>query len=172
MRRRGFLLLMSLLLMAIIAVLGVGFATSRQRRYSAAARAVALAQAKALAQAGMEDARLKIERDVAFPPQVSLDQTSYSYVENVTAGTTTLGHYVVTVNTAFAVPPCYTLRVQSEGMVGDSNKPSATFTIAAEFDISPANAYNTTVGTYAGNGRIGNQYRIVNWNEDVNAPCP
>ena len=163
MKRRGFLLLMSLLLMSVIAVLGIGYVTSRQRRYSAAARALILAQARALAQAGMEDARLKIERDASFPPQTSADQTNYSYSEAVNSTTgTVLGRYVVNINTTYAAAPYYTLRVQSEGLAGpNSNKPTGSFTISAEFDLSPLSA---------GNSRNPNQYRIVNWSEDVSSP--
>jgi len=156
------MLLVSLLLTALIATMGLGFVTSRQLRYAGTVRAVNWGQAKALAQAGMEDARVKIERDLDFPPQRSEDQSKFSYRETLTDSTgVNLGSYVVTIDLAHAGPPYHVLRVRSRGLVGPNPAlPTGTCTIYAEYDVRP-------VDPVTPNPRDSNQYRVINWVEDT-----
>ena len=161
MRRRGFLLAMVLFLMLLMVVLGLGFITSRQSRYGASVKAIALGQAKSLAEAGLEDARVKMERDLDFPPAASMDQTAFSYQEPVLDPSgVLLGFYTVSIDTTYATAPYHIFRVRSTGSVGPNTQfPEGTCTISAEFDNRQAEAATASV-------RDPNYYRVVNWSEE------
>ena len=149
-----------MLLTLMLLVLSMGFITSRQVRYGGAVKAVAFGQAKSLAEAGMEDCRNKLQRDVDFPPIPPQGQTFFSYQEKVVdPWNTVIGYYTVTIDLTYAVAPYYTLRLQSTGLLGPNpTTPTAKCSITAEMDVSLPSA---------GNGRSKNYYQFTSFREDT-----
>lgn len=119
MRRRAFVLLMSLLLVVLLLVVGLAFLGQKALQYRSAGQAQLAAQAKALAEAGLEDFRIKLQRDLAFPPH-TLDQSVSAYSEQVMVGGRAIGSYTVTVNATYQAQPYAVLVVTSLGEVGGS----------------------------------------------------
>lgn len=122
--KRGMLYPLVLLLMVMLLVLGGGL-LSRQVgvRQAAAAEAAAL-RAQGLAEAGLEDFRLKWERDPNFPPPgEELERFSYS---QALGG----GRFEVEVDLRFRLAPTQILRVTSRGVVGEAGA-----TLVGEFDL-------------------------------------
>lgn len=78
--------------------------TGQAGKLSAAQARANSAQAKALARAGLEDARIKLGKDVLFPPPHD-EQEFFSYSEDVltTAGDF-LGTYTVIIDLRYEVP--------------------------------------------------------------------
>lgn len=115
MRKRGFVLLMSLLLVVLLLVVGLAFLGQKALQYRSAGQAQLAAQAKALAEAGLEDFRIKLQRDLNFPPH-TLDQALSAYSEQVSS----VGSYTVTVNATYQMQPYAVLVVTSLGEVGNT----------------------------------------------------
>lgn len=135
--RRGFLLITSLLFVIVLLLLGMGFLGSQADRYKAARRAAQSAQARALALAGLEDARAKLENDLNFPPPPSgPDQNEFSYSERLDFPDGTPGSYSVLINSTWQDEPYRVLVVTSTGSVGPPDIPLAQYTLRAELDLS------------------------------------
>lgn len=133
--RRGFLLVSALLITLILLTLGLTFLGKRSVQYRRVAAAEASAQARALAESGLEDALLKLRRDLEFPP-VRQDQSSFTYTEEVNFDSQRLGGYQVTIDASFRQHPFRILTIRATGMAGpDPNQPTAKRTIEAEFDV-------------------------------------
>lgn len=98
--RHGSTLVLVLLLMLLLLVLGMAFMTQQSRLYGAANQAQLAAMARGLAEAGLEDARGKLEKDLLFPPPADPDQQVFTYSEPVTdiGGVTVVGTYSVTID--------------------------------------------------------------------------
>ena len=95
---------MVLFLLVILVTMGFGFLGSRVGEYQSTAQAALAAQARALARAGIEDARTKFNRDMNFPPPAGVNETMFSYTENLSDVSTPpnyLGFYKVTVDSTF-----------------------------------------------------------------------
>ncbi|MEW6282181.1 MAG: hypothetical protein AB1758_26480 [Candidatus Eremiobacterota bacterium] len=137
MKRQGVVLIMVLLGFVLLLLLGMGLLGSQAARYRAATRAAEASQARQMAIFGLEDARLKLERDVAFPPDSSLGQTSFSYSEDVTLPDGSPASYSVVVELAFNRPPWMAYRVTSTGAVGPRDRPVTVHTINAEMSTDP-----------------------------------
>ena len=155
------MLMVALFIVVLMVVLGFAFLTSSSGRYAAATRMLASAQARALAEAGMEDVRLKLQRDWNFPPSSSLDQTQFGYSEEVRElGTSRrVGSYQVRVDFAHQAPPYGVIRVWSTGTLGqDPRLPYVNYTIYAEFDSHPDASHDAT------------RFRYVNWSEEAQNP--
>lgn len=141
MKRKGFVLAACLLLTVVLFVMGAGLLGSRGGQYRAAVEAAEASRARALAEAGLEDARAKLEKDLSFPPPGGQDQKQFSYTEFVTdfGSTEPLGGYVVTVDTRMASKPYQVIRVTSLGFLGAAQAPLATRRISVEVDMSVEN---------------------------------
>lgn len=167
--RRAFILALSLLLCVLLLVLGVGFLGKRAAQSAAANSEGLSAAARALAEAGLEDARVKLDKDMFFPPPADEDQKFFSYGEKMTdvAGTT-VGFYFVDLDLQFATAPdppdpshSSVIRVTSIGSVGeDPNAPRAMVTLRMEVDVDE--------------GRAGpppepptRPFRIIDWVDEV-----
>ncbi len=145
MKKRGFILAMSLLLCVLLLVLGVGFLGKRAAQSQAAAAEGLAAQARALAEAGLEDARVKLDKDLFFPPPGDVDQDHFSYQEELrdASGANRVGYYLVTVDEARRSapdPPDFhypsVIVVTSTGCVGqDPKQPQAAVTLRMEIDV-------------------------------------
>lgn len=167
-RRRGFLIILSLLLITLLLVIVMGFMSSRSLEFSSTGRVQAMAQAQALAEAGMEDARVKLEKDVFFPPVVGFGQSTFTYTEDLADPETNqvLGTYTVTVDVFRRSAPYCVIKVLSVGSAGPRQDPIARYRIYAELDVAP----NDRASGSGVNARL---FRFVNWQEeDVEPPMP
>lgn len=134
--RRGFLLVLSLMVTILIAVIALSLLGVRRGSYASSRAVAEAAQARALAVAGLEDLRVKLAKDPFFPTGIGDEQVIFSYTETVTAlSGAKVGSYQVTVNRAHREPPNKVLRVESVGMVGDFHAEAPRFTIYAELDL-------------------------------------
>ncbi|MFN8614097.1 MAG: hypothetical protein U0931_41580 [Vulcanimicrobiota bacterium] len=134
MRRRGGLaLVLSLLLCAFLLVVGLALMTRQSQRYRDQGLAGRSAQALALAEAGLQDALLKVRCDINFPPLPQSDPPEFCYTEEVTG----VGRYQVTVQTQALREPYWVLKVRSRGSVGPLSEPGAQQTLVGEIDCSP-----------------------------------
>jgi len=130
---------MALFMVLILVVLGFGFLGSRVGQYQSTGQSVLAAQARALARAGIENARAKLNYDIAFPPLSGPKQFLYNYSEEVTDSSNTFaGSYKVTLDASQAlIPPYYLLVISSQGLAGPKSAPLATHTYRAYLDVSP-----------------------------------
>ena len=143
--RRGFALILVLLLIVLLLTIGMAFMGKRSPQYDAAYQASLQIQARALAEAGLEDAHQKLMKDIFFPPLGDRDQTVFSYSEEVReVGTGNLvGYYFVMLDFSWAkrtdtptedFPSVIT--VKSKGVLGpDVTKPAATSRMKMEIEI-------------------------------------
>lgn len=131
--RRGSTLVLALLVASLLLVVGTATLLEHRSRYSARAAAALSVQAEALARAGLEDFRIKLERDPDFPPQDDVTHTVFSYTETI-AG---VGAYQVTCDRSLAGAPWHMLLVTSAGWVGRAEEPQAQWILRGEVDLSP-----------------------------------
>ena len=133
----GFVLAMVLMLSVLFLVIGIGFISSKAALYKGVGQSDLEAQAQALAEAGMEDARVKLDKDPDFPPPGGLDQFVFSYSENLldTSGNL-IGFYEIQIDSTHRVYPYSVVKIRSIGRVGERGRPSAQHTIEAELDIT------------------------------------
>ncbi len=156
--RSGFTLMISLSLMLILLVLGIAFLYRRQAQYRAAAAAPYQAQARALCQAGLEDCRVKWQKDSHFPPRVSDDQLYFSYRESLPDDLNqVVGSFTVTLDFRLVQPPYRLARVTSVGTVDTAGQPLAQHKIMAEFDLSEVVRGSTTPNP--------KYFQYINWKD-------
>jgi hypothetical protein len=117
--------------------MGMYFVAAKRLQYERGVLSAQFAIAGAIAESGLEDARIKLEKDPSFPP-VSADQPTYSYSEDVfdLDGATLLGSYTVSIDTTFNVAPYRIIKISSIGLAGPSDEPLAKKKIHAEFDMA------------------------------------
>lgn len=153
--RRGFLLVASLMISMLFLVTGLGLLSAQVSRYASAARVAESLQAKNAALSGLEDVRVKLNKDVKFPPRKSVDKDQYkfAYSENieVPAGSPAVSYTVVVdyeleyeaqvprqVGDSLGFGPqrwgCY--RITVTGFYGPRAEPIAQSNFYAEYDIS------------------------------------
>ena len=158
MRRKqgGFLLVASLMVTVVFLVTGLGIMGAQASRYAASARVAEGVQAKNAALSGLEDVRVKLAKDVQFPPRKSKarDQTKFAYSETlyeVTGEPETKITYSVVVDFALerqcqVINPDPSLtqwlpyrwgiyRITVSGYVGPRDQPLAQSMLYAEYDI-------------------------------------
>lgn len=142
--KRGFVLIFSLLLLLLLALGGMILLGQRAAQYRAAALASKTAVARALAQAGLEDARVKLEKDLNFPPPGDQDQTVFTYDEPVTDfDGSVVGFYFVTVDSRHRIPtqpPApyepSVVTVTAMGRAGaDPKEPEAVYSLSMEVEV-------------------------------------
>lgn len=143
--RRGILLVTALMVCIVLLLVGMGLLGSQASRYEAARQSTYISQARQLALAGLEDARVKLEMDINFPPPPGPQQDLFSYSETlVTAPDPNhWGTYTVVVDMTYATdilypPPTvatgHYIAVTSVGTVGPTVKPIAQYRLRAEID--------------------------------------
>lgn len=134
MRRRGFLLISVLLLLAMLLVLCGAYLRSQQHYYRAARSLAWKAAARQLALPGLEDVRVKLLKDRSFPP-VDLTANRLTYTERVRDESgALLGTYRITLQSEHQEEPFQVLYVQSEGRLGPPEQPVSTHTVTALCD--------------------------------------
>ncbi|MBS2037872.1 hypothetical protein JST97_23000 [bacterium] len=150
--------MLSLSLMLVLLLLGLAFLYRRQAQYRAAAAAPWQAQARALCQAGLEDCRLKWQKDPDFPPRSSEDQQYFNYSEELKDDSgLAIGRFAVTVDFRLAAQPYKLARVTSVGIVPASGAPVAQHKIMVEFDLS-----DVVRGTSDPNPKY---FQYINWKD-------
>lgn len=133
--RRAYVLVMVMFISLVLIVSGMAYLSAQTRNYQAAVTTIYAAQARGLAEAGLEDARSKLEKDPRFPPPAEEGQKLFSYVETLTdiGGVGTVGSFEVSVEMSLADKPYYVAIVRSEGRLqsGESH------VLRAEIDLCP-----------------------------------
>jgi hypothetical protein len=147
-RQHAFVLITALLLSVILMVTGLGVMSAQASRYAASALIADSLQAKNAALSGMEDVRVKLAKDVKFPPRKSKDrgQTKFAYSENLLPDPDKPVSYSVIVDFEYEreaiVPNRFSpyrwgvYRITVSGYVGPRDEPIALSQLYAEYDIS------------------------------------
>ncbi|MBN9415725.1 MAG: hypothetical protein J0I12_09835 [Candidatus Eremiobacteraeota bacterium] len=134
-RRRGFALMLALLISTLLLVLGIGFMTKQSYRYRLARLSADAIAAKSLAMAGIENSRVKMQHDLLYPPPDDRYHDEYSFSEPVydLNSSRQVGTYEVTVDRRWMELPYEVIIITSVGHPVDSN---ARYSIRAELDVS------------------------------------
>ena len=137
MRKRGFLLVFSLLLVVLISLIALGLLSLRKAGYASSRGAITALQARSLARSGMADIWTKVGKDPFFPAGVGDRQLRFSFREEVRDGAGNLvGYYTVTVDRTYRLSH-KVLRIESLGVAGAANE-SARHLIYAELSTDGA----------------------------------
>lgn len=115
----------------------MGLLSQKSNEYEEMRAANLAEQARAVSQAGMVDAKLKLAKDPIFLQMEAEGQKLKVYSEDIQDFDGNVhGSYTVTVDTSGALDPYKVIRVTSVGLVGSRNDPSAKYTIYGELDVS------------------------------------
>ncbi|MFN8610733.1 MAG: hypothetical protein U0931_24545 [Vulcanimicrobiota bacterium] len=137
-RRRAFMIIVALFMVTFIAVLALAFLSTGAAGYKGALASRVEAQALQLAYSGIEDARIKFERDPLFPPPAGEETKFFSYSENVhdLAGGPVIGSFDVTLDQTYVGAPYYLIRLRSTGRVTNGGQETKR-QVKVEIDLSP-----------------------------------
>lgn len=166
--KKAFVLPMVLMLCLILLVIGLSFLGARSLEYGSTPKYRQHARAQALAEAGMEDARVKLEKDQFFPPSGGYGQESFTYSEDVTDPDdgSMVGSYTVSIDISRRSQPFQIVRVLSIGTGGTRADPSGRYRIYAEMDVCPTDRNNSALP----NPKL---CRWLDWREgDIEPPLP
>ena len=133
MRARGFSLSLILMLSVLMLLLGLGFLNKRVSQYRGALQSSYSLLALQLAKAGLEDARVKLEKCGRFPLGATTDQKFFSYTEILEPDRES---YTVTLDLALVDAPFSIIRITSVGTSGPISQPRARRCLKAELDVS------------------------------------
>lgn len=155
MRPRGFLMIVVLLLSVLLLTMGLGFLSSRVSQYRSTTHALLATRVRALARAGLEDARSKLNQDIEFPPPGANQQHHFTYSEDFSdASGNFIGSYQVEVDSSYASAPFSVLLITSTGFLGRRQAPTAVHSLRATLDIDPDSS---------------RFYQVIRW-EDLGVP--
>lgn len=141
------LLIVALLVLGVALLAGMGLMSSQVSNYRGVHAAEDAAMALCLAQSGLEDARLKLERDALFPPRGDgnlvkpdsgskpQEQSLFTYSEDMYLNGQRLGSYRVSIDISF-VPGYGFIRVISNGLVGTTEAPTAQHVLKVDLDVN------------------------------------
>jgi len=158
--RRGYgLLVVVMLFSLVLLVLGIYLLDMKVIQYRTAVLEGDYFLARGIAEAGLEDARAKLNRDVSFPPTIG-GRTIFSYQDPVTEPDTgeIIGAYVVTIDLAKAYPPDLMVGISSLGLVGDPENPRARRELKAMLDIAEKNRVDSNLTNP-------DFYKLVRWED-------
>lgn len=138
-RRGGFLMVLVLLLLSLWLIFGLAFLSRSSSQYRAHRAQLASVQARAIAMAGLEQVRAKLDKDPSFPPRGAEDQKVFAYQEEILEpdGTTRAGSVRVVIDRTYGDPPFQVLKIRCTGLVGPRGAPTARRTLEAEWDLAP-----------------------------------
>lgn len=131
--KRAFSLPVILMLSLVFLLLGMGFLNRRASQYQGAYQTTYAITALQLARAGLEDARVKLDKCSDFPPSSGVDQKLFSYTE---VSVPDEESYTVTVDLSLRGKPFCLVRITSVGTAGEMTRPRARRTLRAEVDLS------------------------------------
>lgn len=124
-KRRGFLVITVLILSGILLAMGMAYLSGLVTRHQATSQMVLDAQAQAVARAGLEEVRLKMNVDLRFPPTGSIGQEVFSYTELLRDPTgTVVGSYDVAIDTGYEGSGYETRIITVTGQVFSLNDPT------------------------------------------------
>ncbi|MBS2039701.1 hypothetical protein JST97_32245 [bacterium] len=132
MKRRASALLSALLIAVLLFVSGLALVFQMRADFQQRFQASRWAQARALAEAGLEDFRCKLERDPHFPPLQDIEQTVFEFEERVNPQ----GGYQVRSDVSLRKDPWNLILVRSTGYLGDMRRPILLVRLDGEFDVS------------------------------------
>ena len=149
--QRASTLVLALFIVLVIFIAGIGFLSQSSSQYKTASEIGRSTQVLAIAEAGVSDALIKLQRDWDFPPRSAEDQVVYTYSEAIedTNGTV-VGSYQVAIDRSLIVNDQDLLIIRSTGRLGPAEKPLSERTIRVEFDM------NQTRASY---------FQIVSWTD-------
>ena len=162
-RERGSVLILVLILLMILFVMGMTLLSIRSTQATGVAMMKYGMVAKYIAEAGMEDARVKFTKDLKFPPGGSQGDYFFSYTESLKyTGDRVLGEYTVTIDTSRNVPgtPNYDRSVLVTS-VGISRDPNGN--IMARHKISAL--LDASLQKRGGSGENPNLYQYIDWQD-------
>ncbi len=134
MNSKGSTVIMVLLVLVILLILGMAFLTQQTHLRGAARLAQSSVAARAIAEAGLEDARGKLEKDVDFPPPSDPTQQIFTFSEILTDhDNDPVGQYTVTIDHS-KTERNKVITVTSVGSLADD--PRIQRTLYGEIDIS------------------------------------
>ncbi|MEW6278227.1 MAG: hypothetical protein AB1758_06370, partial [Candidatus Eremiobacterota bacterium] len=94
-----------------------------------------------LARAGLEEARIKLQKDLTFPP--CEEQPAFDYSEDLAdLDGNPMGHYEVRVDMTWTDAPYGIAHITAVGRTGSRASPTAQHTIQAELDVLPTDRSN------------------------------
>ena len=155
-------------MISLVLVIVLGYLGARSLEYSATTKMQQTLVAQGLAEAGMEDSRVKLEKDMFFPPLGGYGQDTFTYSEDLTdpESGVMVGSYTVTLDCSKRESPYSIVRIQSIGSSGLRTDPKARYRIYAELDVS---SYERATNL-APNSHL---FRYILWREgDVEQPVP
>ncbi|MCA9790478.1 MAG: hypothetical protein KC910_01735 [Candidatus Eremiobacteraeota bacterium] len=150
-RRRGFLIVMALLLSLLIIVVGLAYMGARPGEYAASQAAAAAVEARNLARAGLEDAKVKLSKDEFFPTGIGDEQVVFSYVEEMESLSEpgrVVGTYRVSIDRSYRSQNV--IFIVAVGTAGKLKNPRARYSISAELNLE--------------------DFRFKSWNEGLLPP--
>lgn len=150
-RASGFMLVAALLITGLFLATGLGIMSAQASRYEASAKLADTLQAKNAALAGLDDVRVKLSKDVRFPPRKAKGrgQQRFAYSETLAEADPATGQpelsYAVTVDYGYEeevqirtrpLPFRWGLyRLTVSGYVGPRAEPIAQSMLYAEYHI-------------------------------------
>ncbi len=145
-KQKGSILVVTLILLIILFTMGMTILGMKSTQAKSSLMMTHSAMTKYIAEAGMEDARVKLLKDVDFPPKAEINDHLFSYSEELRypGDSKSIGQYTVTIDTSKNDPSDstqhdQTITVISEGVMRDSNgNIIARHKISAILDTSPA----------------------------------
>jgi hypothetical protein len=158
-KKKGYLLITSMFLSLILLIMGMSFLGVKTMQYGGSGLIGSSLLADGIAQAGMEEAKLKLEKDLLFPPPGDEAQKIFSYSEDFLDidGVTNLGSYTVTIDSRKKDAPYLLVVITSAGTAGPADKALARRKITAEVDVSPTVRGSSPA---ASNPRY---FQFINW---------
>ena len=132
--RRGFIMVATIYILLILLLIGVGYLSRSSAQYRGAVAMGASLAARGLAEAGIEDARVKLQKDTFFPPPGDKREPRlFGYSEQVPGYTgDAAGSYTVTVDMRYADKPWEVFKVTSVGVWSPPGQNPAQHTVSAE----------------------------------------
>ncbi len=141
MKQRGLALMLVLFLTAFLLILALGLLQRRAAQYRSANSQAESLKAYELAQAGLESARVRLDKDPSFPPRGEHQQT-FSCTEPVydVDNVSVVGYYQLEIDSRWAKEPYYVLKVTSTGCFPHPDRPEARRKLHGELDLNPSHA--------------------------------
>ncbi|MFN8612947.1 MAG: hypothetical protein U0931_35740 [Vulcanimicrobiota bacterium] len=149
---RGFLLIFCLMLGVLLCLLTMALLSQQLLGRGSAKKLQDLVQARCLAEAGLENVRMKLDKDLRFPPHLAPECPVFSYSQACyDVDDQVIGFYKVEIDYRLTAPPYGLLKIRSEGLLGEAFQPRARCCLRAELDASPwdrSNASNPNPDLY------------------------
>jgi hypothetical protein len=134
------MLITCLMLSVLLIVMVLGMLGSRGPQHEASVANRLHLQALAIAEAGLDDCRVKLGKDVRFPPPPTPDEPYFSYSEAVyDVDDSIVGSFQIKIDQELNQAPFFVYRITSLGVLGDTQRPLAQSRLYQEVDSCPYN---------------------------------